>query len=399
MSVPLLRIVSLCGLGLASAWGATEAVSDPQDAPTVIGSPDAPAPWMPDASPAAPPQMVDGRAAPPFLPPGSVDAPGPGVAPLPDARQRAEVVRLRGTVDRGGAGAGEAAWRLGLAALHGIGGPVQPHEAQQWFARALRLGELQAAAGMAWCAIDGCGSPPDPASARRWITALRRVDPARATFFEWLLQSRLAPVQLSARPALQGAPPQVGEGRDATPARQLGREQLEASARGGNVHAAIELGIEMFAAGRDREALERFQAAAPRSPAATHNASIVAQRLASRTRDPAATPAADLFARAQRYHRGDRVPANFTEAIRLYRLAQSRGSVPARRMLELIASRPAPDGSIDVGWMQQLAQVDVTTELPTFSPAGSQRLLRRERTPLADLLPPPWRAPADEQVR
>lgn len=54
---------------------------------------------------------------------------------------------------------------------------------------------------------------------------------------------------------------------------------------------------------------------------------------------------------AQRYHRLDQQPANFVKAIRLYRLAQNQGSEQARKMLELIFSRPDPDGSVDVAWM------------------------------------------------
>lgn len=60
---------------------------------------------------------------------------------------------------------------------------------------------------------------------------------------------------------------------------------------------------------------------------------------------------ADALAQAQRYHRGDRQPANFVKAIRPYRLAQNQGSEQARKMLELIFSRPDPDGSVDVALM------------------------------------------------
>ena len=43
--------------------------------------------------------------------------------------------------------AGTAAWTLGLIYLHGAGVPQDPGQAQQWFERALALGERQALAG------------------------------------------------------------------------------------------------------------------------------------------------------------------------------------------------------------------------------------------------------------
>ena len=85
------------------------------------------------------------------------------------------------------------------------------------------------------------------------------------------------------------------------------------------------------------------------------------------------------------------MPANFVEAIRYYRLAESRGSVEARRMLGLIYSRPMPDGSVNAGWMQQLAYVDAATTIPTVGVSSNAHILHREPTPLYDLLPAFWR--------
>ena len=59
-------------------------------------------------------------------------------------------------------------------------------------------------------------------------------------------------------------------------------------------------------------------------------------------------------------------------------------------MLALIFSRPGADGQIDIAWMQQLAYVDLSKEVPTLDSSVAQRTLRRDGTPLLDLLPPPW---------
>ena len=82
------------------------------------------------------------------------------------------------------------------------------------------------------------------------------------------------------------------------------------------------------------------------------------------------------------------MPANYTEALRLYQQAASHGHVASRRMLELIYSRPAPGGGVDIGWMQQLARIDPMTMQPMapVSPAP----YRRDPTPLFDMVPAPW---------
>lgn len=272
-----------------------------------------------------------------------------------------------------------AAWLLGLMYLHGLGVTASPGEAAVWFERARALGEPLAAAGLAWCEIDGCRTVPNPAAAQRWITQLRRVDLPRAQYLQWLVDERLSPLQL-ATPGLRSEPASPAP---AAPDRQL----LLTAARGGNVHARIELGFESISANRPAEALEHFRAAAPRSPAASANAALLAERL--RVTPPARSPAsaADTFARAQRNHRGEGQPANFVEAIRLYRLAQSQGSEPARRMLELIFSRPGPDGQVDIAWMQQLAYLNLSGDAPALDGTTARRALRREPTPLFDMLP------------
>ena len=90
------------------------------------------------------------------------------------------------------------------------------------------------------------------------------------------------------------------------------------------------------------------------------------------------------------------MPANYTEAVRLYQAAASQGDARARKMLELIFSRPAPDGTLDPVWMQQLASLAMqpqgltrTAPLP-LSPQGWQQ----DPSPLYHLIPLPWRQAA-----
>jgi TPR repeat protein len=102
----------------------------------------------------------------------------------------------------------------------------------------------------------------------------------------------------------------------------------------------------------------------------------------------------EWLAQARRYHRGDGVPSNYTEAIRLYQIAAASGSRPAKRMLELIYSRPAPGGTIDVAWMRQLATMEVSPEgsVLTLQAPPTPQLFVRDPTPLFVLIPQEWRA-------
>ena len=330
------------------------------------------------------------------LPPSPVlraeEAPEPPRTPGVDAPAlQAELERLRATAlsapgpgARAGRAQAQAAWVLGLLHLHGIGMAASPADAAGWFERARQLGEPLAVAGLAWCEIDGCLGPPNPAAARRWIAPLRAVSLPRAQYLQWLVESRLAPLQL-ATPGLRRDPPV------ALPGRQL----LLSAAQGGDIHARIELGLESVAANRLAEALGHFRAAAAQSPAAAANAALLSDRM-DRAPDnrplpaAAASPGDATLALARRNHRGQGQPANFTEAIRLYRLAQSQGSEQARKMLELIFSRPGPDGRIDIAWMQQLAYLNLSNEALSLDSTTARQALRREPTPLFDLLPQPW---------
>lgn len=286
-----------------------------------------------------------------------------------------------------------AAWQMGLLTLHGICAVLNTADAAVWFERAELLGEPLAAAGLAWCEIEGCKAAANPAAAGKWVELLRSVDAPRALYLQWLMQSRLAPLEIT-QPVLGAA----GQARSPLQNRQL----LASAAQQGDTNAKIELGLDSVLSNELPEALAFFKSAAPRSAAAAINSTVVAERVknAARLTPPsrassgvAVKPqsAAENFAQAQRYHRGQGVPSNYTEAIRLYQLAQNQGNVPAKKMLALIFSRPALNGQIDLAWMQQLAQVDVSGPSPSIEQSNVKLQLRREPTPLFDLVPLKWR--------
>lgn len=277
-----------------------------------------------------------------------------------------------------------AAWWLGLLALHGIGMGTDRAQAQRWFERARAMGERWASAGLAWCEIDGCRGPPSPSAARPWIGQLAGLDRGRSLYLEWLAAERLAPLQVA-------SPTSLGkEAQEPVPATHA---LLLRAVQAGSVGAANELALQDIAAGRNADALTRLRAAAVRSPAAAANADLLASRMqTSGQTAPPSTPQA-WFNDARRYHRGDGVPANYTEAIRLYQIAAASGSKPARRMLEMIYSRPAASGVVDIAWMQQLANLEISEERAVLAvlPTPSPRLFVRDPTPLYDLVPLQWR--------
>ena len=392
----LVVCVSL-SIGLSAVHARVRAQSvEPFDAAPIVRPPirlALPAPPVLRASEElAPPLRADRTPAPPLT---AADRVASRPLRVPDADNpllESQIARLRATAlstavpgPRAGRAQANASWVLGLLYLHGIGVAASPANAATWFDRARTLGEPLASAGLAWCEIEGCKGPADPAAARRWIALLRAVNLPRAQYLQWLVEARLSPLQIAA-PGLRNEPAVAG-----LPNRQL----LLSAAQGGDVHARIELGFESIAANRPAEALGHFRAAAPRSPAASANAALLSERLAdtsSNRRPPAATSTSsdDTLALAQRNHRGEGRPANFVEAIRLYQLAKTQGNIQAKKMLELIFSRPRPDGQIDITWMQQLAYVDLSGEAVSLDSPAARQSLRREPTALFDLLPQPW---------
>ena len=361
-----------------------------------------PAPYinnLPSTGTLTTPLAVDGSALPPLRMPTSENA-----------RLDADVARLRAAA-LGQAGSrplaagapnraqAQASWVLGLLYLHGIGVALNRPEAASWFKRAHALGEPLAAAGLAWCAIEGCTAPPDPAAARRWLAPLGAVNLPRAQYLQWLIEMRLAPLQIAT--PIQRSDPGALQA-DRLRARQL----LVSSAQRGDVQANIALGFDSISQNRRAQALAFFRAVAPRSTAAQTNVALLSSSALPESTnamlgETSSGQAQDNLAKAQRNHRGEGQPFNFAEAIRLYRLAQSQGSTAARKMLELIFSRPAANGDIDVTWMQQLAFVDVTQRvpgLPSVPNTPNRRSFQREPTALFDLLPSLWRTHASSAM-
>lgn len=343
--------------------------------PIRIGSPN-PVP-APTAGPlGGPPIDVDTSAGPR----------GPEITRAPAARYQGELNRLRQAAQpASGYGstraAAHAAWVLGLLDLHGGVVALVPPQAATWFERATRSGhEPLAWAGVAWCAIDGCESPPDPAAAQAAINRLRPVRRGLALYLQWVLDVRHEPVTLAEVDRAQV---------DQTPGQLPQLDLLRQAAAAGDAAAQNELGI--AAAARDDYAQARadFQKAASNSPAARANLQLLAQRESRPTSSPG--NAADaLFVQAQRFHRGDGVPVDYARALRLYQEAASQGSLPARRMLELILSRPTPNGTLNIAWMAQLAQVDVRSGLPQIDAYRFADRMLRDPTPLFGLIPAPW---------
>ncbi len=309
----------------------------------------------------------------------------------------------------GRAAAGQSACLLGLLYLHGAAVNPDSARARQWFSLCAHYRDPLASAGLAWCALDGCQSAPNLSQAQIWVRRLNRVEPARAAHFQWLIDVQLRPLNPKATEGLQTL---------STPERNL----LVKAVAGGNVHAMIELGI-LHAQSHDlARALQLFDQASGQSRVAAENAAWVRQRIAAEHAASAmpsvtsqailaapptpvqeftieskpmvmATPeqAQATYLAARRFHRGDGVALNYAEAIRLYRQADAQGSGHAKRMLSLIYSRTTPEGGLDAVWMRQLADLDVNAPVPKQDVALGASALRREPTPLIDLLPTKWR--------
>lgn len=282
----------------------------------------------------------------------------------------------------------EAAWQWGLLQLHGLHTPLQPSQAQLSFERAYALGNPLAAAGLIWCAMDGCGQRPQPNLAQQWLPTLRKVDPGRAAYLEWMLLKDAEPID---------APLPSTARRENADGRRTKQQLLQQAVQHGDPMARVELGMELAAQNKTEEAAAQFRAAAKQSEAARHNLEVLDNQKNTLRAQPSGNPgqaggAWQTFKQARVYHRGEGVPVNYTEAIRLYKRASDMGNEPAKRMLALIYSRPVAGGGIDIAWMQQLAYVDVTQEgvTPMNAPTAPASLTR-DPTPLYNYIAPRWR--------
>lgn len=278
----------------------------------------------------------------------------------------------------------EALWQLGLLHLHGLQVSLDPPLAENLFERAQALGHPLASAGLAWCAIDGCGTRPRPQKASSWIQSLRKQAPGRSAYLEWLMLSTLSPIHSTTSTA------------PATNRNLQNRQQaaLQKAVQLGDAQARVEWGLQLAETGKKGQALQQFRAAAQSSKAASHNIQVLNSQAPVRANGNQGQQGAawQTFRQARVYHRGEGVPANYTEAIRLYQRASDMGSPQAKRMLALIYSRPHTNGTLDIAWMQQLAFADVSEDTKTIvHMPNATSSLQRDATPLYDYLNPRWR--------
>lgn len=280
-----------------------------------------------------------------------------------------------------------AAWIMGLLTLHGRGLPADVKRAKSWFQIAWQQGEKIASAGLAWCELVGCGMPPDLAKARYWRTQLSKVNRGRALYFEWLARAKSAPLDL---PNDVDAKSTI----DNIPHHKL----LVEAANAGDIHAHIELGIESAAKNQLNEALQHFVFAEQNSSIVSTNASLIRTEIDD-AKSIAARPQSGLdrnglaessWLQARRYHRGEGIPINYVEAIRLYRKAADLGHLNAKKMLDLIFSQSVETGAINIFWMQRLSRVDVSGLSPQLPIIDGPVLLAREETGLTDFIPRVW---------
>jgi TPR repeat protein len=233
----------------------------------------------------------------------------------------------------------------------------------------------------------GCGMPPDLAKARYWRTQLSKVNRGRALYFEWLARTKSAPLDLQNDADAKAAIDQI-------PHHKL----LVEAANAGDIHAHIELGIESAAKNQLTEALQHFLFAEKNSSIVSTNASLIRAEI-NDAKSIAARPQSGLdrnqlaessWLLARRYHRGEGIPINYVEAIRLYRKAADLGHLQAKKMLDLIFSQSVETGAINIFWMQRLSRVDVSGFSPQLPMVDGPVLLAREETGLTDFIPRIW---------
>jgi uncharacterized protein len=282
--------------------------------------------------------------------------------------------------------AANAAWVLGLLYANGLGVDIDYSEAHLRFKQAHQLGEPLSAAGLAWCEIQGCETWPSAHAARVWIAQLRSTKPARAMYLDWMVEQTFSPLQANSEKSAASNDKLA----------QQRRQFLLNAAKTQDVQALIELGFDAVANERLKEAHTYFAAAAPNSAVAAQNAALVQTRqneqlVNCKIQGGADLPDTVLLSSAQALHRGNAgvngCPVNYAEAIRLYNLAASKGSVPAKRMLSLIYSKSDASGNLNIAWMQQLANLNVANLSLNIDGASLAPMLKREPTPLFDLIP------------
>ena len=278
--------------------------------------------------------------------------------------------------------AANAAWILGLLYANGLGVDIDYSEAHLRFKQANQLGEPLSTAGLAWCEIQGCETWPSAHAARVWIAQLRSTKPARAIYLDWLVEQTFSPLQANSEKSASSNEKLA----------QQRRQLLLNAAKTQDVQALIELGFDAVTNERLKDAYTYFTAAAPNSTFAAQNAAFIQTRqneqpVECKIQGGADLPDTVLFSSAQSLHRGRGCQVNYLEAIRLYNLAASKGNVSAKRMLSLIYSKPDAQGNLNIVWMQQLANLNTANLSLSIDGSSLAPILKREPTPLFDLIP------------
>jgi len=234
----------------------------------------------------------------------------------------------------------------GLRAYLGSDTPPDYDRAARAFKAAADAGDTRGAMAFAYLQMMGLGVARDLPAARAKLQQASAAGIVRADYLLSLLEAMDKRPQSPQRAAML----------------------RESAARRGDAVAENAMGVHYQLQGERVTAELWYQRAADHgSRSAVQNlanlarSEVVKEQVATTTR-AAETGQADadsLFVLAQRHHRGDGVPLDYAQALRLYRAAAAKGSEAARQMLGLIQSRPSPDGQIDPVWMQELATANV----------------------------------------
>lgn len=238
----------------------------------------------------------------------------------------------------------------GLAHLYGLGVPIDMTLAGKTMMRAWAQGDSLAAAGIALCHASACYGTPNAGSVLLWADRVRRLAPGKAKLLEW-----------------QAA--QLGAQNSPTPnsAGQTQRLLMQAVALEDPV-AMNERALQLISTDQLPQAIDMLEKARLRgSPAAAQNLGKLQQnqnnadhvgsvdKTKKDLRFASAMAGQDDYNQALKYHRGLGVPVNITQAVSYYQRSAQQGNLAAKHMLELIFSRPTPQGTIDEVWMRQLA--------------------------------------------
>lgn len=234
----------------------------------------------------------------------------------------------------------------GLRAYFGSDGQPDYERAARVFKAAADAGDLRGAMALAYLQTMGLGVARDLSGSRVRLQQASASGIVRADYLLSLLEAMDKRPQSPQRAAML----------------------RESAARRGDPVAENAMGVHYQLQGERVTAELWYQRAADHgSRSAVQNltnlarSEIVKEHVAATTRgaEGGQADADALFELAQRHHRGDGVPLDYAQALRLYRAAAAKGSEAARQMLGLIQSRPSADGSIDPAWMRELATANV----------------------------------------